>query len=358
LASKRIEKLQIEPTLACTLRCPGCTAIDQLKMRPKPHTMPLQLYRRLLESLAAEGYQIGFIEYCGQGEPLAHPQFAEFVRLGREILPKTKQRLVTNGNYDYAAKLEGRVLDEIYVSADGAFQENYEQYRVRGNLSRALAFLADAAAERGPVRPLSVWKYILFNFNDSPEELRAAQDFAIRFGVDMLMFVLTKTRWKSTRWTPESYPEILLHAPNARLSLVPDFLRDSAHDKPVAGAKLRRTFGDNWSVIAEHLDVLWAYPGMISVKGWARAQDPGDHVKEVQLTGDGVPLGAAQLGINRPEVDCHFGDNPPRRSGFALSALWPIDKKRPRVFGLSIHTGKGETSQSYWETTQDVFQAV
>ncbi|MEO1474634.1 MAG: radical SAM protein, partial [Pseudomonadota bacterium] len=174
IAQKRIEKLQIETTLACALRCPGCSSLGQLALRSKPHTLPLEIYERLLQSLADEGYRIDFIEYCGQGEPLAHPKFAEFVRIGRRLFPETKQRLVTNGNYSYAKKLEGEYIDEIYVSADGITQENYEKYRVRGNIELAKQFMRDAADPGAQMRPLLVWKYILFEFNHSDEEIRAA----------------------------------------------------------------------------------------------------------------------------------------------------------------------------------------
>ena len=356
LAGKHIEKLQIETTLACALRCPGCSALGQMKLRPKPHVMPLGLFRRLLESLASNGYSVDFIEYCGQGEPLAHPEFASFVRLAREILPKARQRLVTNGNYSYAERIGDAVPDEIYVSADGFFQPSYEKYRVRGKVDQALAFLRDAASEGGPTKPLVVWKYILFDFNDSPEELGAAQDFAIAHGIDVLMFVLTRTEWKSHRWTPETYPEILLHAPNARLSLVPDFLREARHDKPIVGNRLRRKVGDNWAKVAEHIDTLWCHPGMITLRGWARPQIPGDHVAEVTLCGDGHSLGKARLGIHRPEVFAHFGQQGPRRAGFAGSFRWARGRRRPDLIELTVRTQLGHVSTSVWIPGEKIMQ--
>jgi hypothetical protein len=76
------------------------------------------------------------IEYAGQGEPLAHPRFPGLVDLGRALFSETRQRLITNGNYDYSARTGRRAPDEIYVSCDGAFQESYEKYRIGGDEKR------------------------------------------------------------------------------------------------------------------------------------------------------------------------------------------------------------------------------
>src|SRR5262249_3318310 len=148
LADRIIDVLQIETSLECTLRCPCCAQAYQIRHRAKPHIMDPASFRRLLQNCADSGYAINTIEYQGQGEPLSHPRFSDFIRIAREVFPKTRQRVITNGNYDYATKLEDQFLDEIWVSCDGVFQHSYEKYRRNGSVAKPLKFLRDAVSAR------------------------------------------------------------------------------------------------------------------------------------------------------------------------------------------------------------------
>ena len=51
------------------------------------------------------------------------------------------------------------------------------------------------------------WKYILFEHNDSEEEIRAAQRLAARYGVDQILFVLSHTWHRSRKYTSLSQIE-------------------------------------------------------------------------------------------------------------------------------------------------------
>ena len=351
IAAKHIEKLQIETTLACTLRCPGCSALGQIALREKPYTMKLEVYERLLQSLADEGYHLDFIEYCGQGEPLAHPKFAEFVRIARRIMPKTKHRLVTNGNYNYEEKIEGEFIDEIYVSADGITQELYEQYRVRGDVELAKQFMRDASSPAQKRRPLVVWKYILFNYNDGDDELRSAHQFAVDSNVGMLMFILTATEWQSKRYTPKTYPEILTHAPSARLSMTPDFLREAENDQPLLRASMlpiRRWMPFKRARTMCRPDFMGVYPGLITVIGWAAGLKQTE-LQEISVFGDGVPLGSPQRGIFRPEVAEYLDQPNDSHAGFALAAKWGGDKPHPSRIDVKLTTKCGRIERPGWE---------
>src|SRR4051812_43581779 len=97
LSEKRIRKMQIEPSLACNLRCPCCSNHVQIKTRPRPFQMPLELFETALAGLSRASFAIGEIEYAGQGEPLLHRGFPQFVDLARHYFPTTTQRVITNG---------------------------------------------------------------------------------------------------------------------------------------------------------------------------------------------------------------------------------------------------------------------
>jgi MoaA/NifB/PqqE/SkfB family radical SAM enzyme len=204
LARRRIRKIQVEPSLTCRLRCPGCSNQYQVRVRPAPLQMELSLFARTLQALRDDGYAVAEIEYCGQGEPLMHPQFPEFVRVARDTFPSTHQRLITSGNFDFPSATGGERLDEIMVSCDGVFAESYARYRIGGAVERPIRFMRDVRAFASRVPTTLIWKYILFEWNDSPEELGAAQELAEEIGVNWLLFVYTHSAGKSRRHAPEN----------------------------------------------------------------------------------------------------------------------------------------------------------
>ncbi|MEO6244241.1 MAG: radical SAM protein [Opitutaceae bacterium] len=215
LREKRLRKLQVEPSLACRLRCPGCANFADARVRLPRRHMDLGMFERILRSLREERYAIGEFEYCGQGEPLMHPNFPALVDLAREYFPASPQRLITSGNFDFHTETAGRRIDEIMVSCDGVGQENYARQRVRGDVTQALRFLRDAAATAIGAGTRVVWKYILFEWNDSEAEIAAAEHLAAEFGVSELLFVYTHSAGKSRRYTLENHGDF-----PARSSLV------------------------------------------------------------------------------------------------------------------------------------------
>ena len=116
----------------------------------------------------------------GLGEPLLNPAVPAMIAyLKQQLSPPPYVKIDTNGNVkpDIPALVDSGV-DRVHVAIDGYYQESYQQARAGGDIKKALAFLENLAAERerqGRTDDLDVvWKYILFNFNDSYDELNAA----------------------------------------------------------------------------------------------------------------------------------------------------------------------------------------
>ncbi len=319
LSTRHVHKLQFEASLACNLACPACTNGAQVKVRPQPFILPLDLAGRALRTLRDEGFRIDEIEYAGQGEPLANPRFPELVDLARDLFPDTRQRLITNGNYDYWKRTGGRALDEIFVSCDGLFQASYEKYRIGGKVETALAFMRDAPRTRDGRRQLMIWKYILFEFNDSDEELAAAQEMALRLGVDTMLFIFTDSAFRSLRWTPRNaalFPRLF---PNVVAHGTPTVDRRSG----AAGCRVRaplpsrrlRLAGATWCV-----DDVRVVDHRLNMRGWAFARMP---ITRMAVSIDAASLGEATIGLPRTDVLARVDRCRRPDAGFAFSQQAP-----------------------------------
>lgn len=128
--------LNIEPSNACNLQCPFCYTGAGGIGRPRA-SMPLPLYRRLLDELADSAL---LLKAYGWGEPLLCGHLAEMIALAHARGLYTI--VTTNFSLRYsAARMEALVasgLSEFVVSIDGARQDTYEQYRVGGWLELVL----------------------------------------------------------------------------------------------------------------------------------------------------------------------------------------------------------------------------
>ena len=298
LAERIIEKLQIEASLACALKCPYCSNLDQLRNRPGGiHFAPEALERLLLDFLD-HGYDIKSIEYCGQGEPLNNPRFSELVATARRLYPTTIQRVITNGNHDHLEKLGGEFVEETIVSIDGALQENYEKYRINGKIDRALDYLRDASRSHIPKGGSVIWKYILFETNDTDKEILEAQRIACEAGITRLWFVHSHTANRSKRYTFKNPFAIPVTYPRVAVGSHPSFYRDDQVLSPVGMAKrVKGRVGDI------HVDQLVLHDnGSVSLRGWANESRPVRGL--VVSVGDG-PSTPLPLDIPRPDVCAH-----------------------------------------------------
>lgn len=337
----RLTTFQVEPTLLCTLACPSCSRPEQIRTRPGPRSLTLDRFEQLLTTAVAEEIAIDWIEYCGQGEPLAHRDFHRFVAAGRRIMPRMRQRLITNGNYTYGTVMHDQHLDEIIISCDGATAETYPIYRKNGNFARVQAFIADAA--RAAPRPCVIWKYILFDFNDSAPELQRAQQIAMDLGVDALQFVITHSEGRSERYTHRNLEQLLELTPFATVNTTPVLQRVSTAPLEARGLRRRAPFARLLRTTAGivkrrlpgplqqrvralkprpraelHLDETRVIDASaIHVRGWAH--DGREPFERLTLTWNGRDVGSAVLGIPRPDVRRAFPRLRSERVGFAAT---------------------------------------
>lgn len=311
--TKRIRILQLEPTLACNLRCPCCSNAEQVRTRPRPLVLAPHRWERTLGELKDGGYTVDEIEYCGQGEPLLHSRFPEIARISREVFPGARQRLITNGNFEYWKSTGGVAIDELYVSCDGVRQQSYEKYRVGGAVSLPLAFLGDAPPQIEGRTQRRVWKYVLFEFNDSDEELLAAQEEAQRLKIDLLLFVVTHSRYRSRRYNDETIDELPLRYSNVMTSMTPIMERDARELTPLGSWTVdRRSAIPPFVAVVDSIAVMDSH---LLIRGWALSSQAPN---ALDVAWDAKPVGAARTGMSRQDVFRHAPEFQDTRSGFAF----------------------------------------
>lgn len=320
LGDKHISKLQVEPSLLCNLNCLGCTNDQQICNRIKPHLMTPETFELVLRTLNRQEYLLDSIEYCGQGEPLMHPRFSEFVEIAKMYYPAVWQRLITNGNFSYEKAVGSAPVDEVIVAGDGFFQESYSQYRVNGDITKVLKFVQDAVAAKQKGRPIVIWKYILFEFNDSHEELLAVQEKTAELGVDTLVFVVTHSAHCSKRYTMKTLTDLPIIKANVTTNAHPVFYNGAVKGSITKSFVQRLTELFRKKCQARIDDVMLMPDNLLQVRGWAASVN---RVESIQLTIGNLLLGETQPSGFRPDVADAFPSFPFQPMEFRLSAQLP-----------------------------------
>ncbi len=206
LRTQRVDCLQIEPSFLCNLDCPSCAGSESFRRsinyspfkrketKSPPYNMPKEMFKKIIDDLHNSQITIGWIDLEGRGEPLMNKDIFEMIRYakGKYDCPIV---VVTHANFKFNEEIVESGLDKIIASVDGARQSSYERYRKGGDLQKALNFMRHIVSYKKLKRmntPQVVWKYILFEWNDSDEEIIEAQRYADEIEVDEILFVRTR----------------------------------------------------------------------------------------------------------------------------------------------------------------------
>ena len=192
----------LENTVICNVDCVGCAREGAASIRTKK-TMPLEELSQMADLAARLGLQRIF--YLNLGEPFLSPGICRELPLLRGKNPNAYIRVSTNGillNTD--AKREAALnLSDIQFSVHGISNAMCEKYMMRGNFDKACDAMKQMAAyrdARGLKMPILEWKYLLFNWNDSPQAIQQAIQMAKDIGVDMISFWPTSNPFYGISW--------------------------------------------------------------------------------------------------------------------------------------------------------------
>jgi hypothetical protein len=194
--SRHPSRLYIECTAACNISCyQACCAPETGITRTRQAGMlDFALFQRTVDEVGPSLVRIDFFNY---GETFLHKRAVEMCEYIKTRYPHIYLYTSTNGlpfDEEKARRLVRSGIDEVTFSIDGATQASYARYRQRGRLEVALANLrtmVDEKRRRGCDVPVLNWRYILFTWNDSDEEMDRARQLAAEIGVDRLTWEIT-----------------------------------------------------------------------------------------------------------------------------------------------------------------------
>src|SRR6202011_380033 len=156
--------------------------------------LDFELFRRVIDEV---GPSLGRVDFFNYGEAFLHKRAVEMCEYIKARFPQVYLYTSTNGlalTEAQARRLVHSGIDEVTFSIDGATPESYVKYRQRGRFDLALTTLSVMADEKrraGRDLPFLNWRYILFTWNDSDEEMQRARALADDIGVELLCWELT-----------------------------------------------------------------------------------------------------------------------------------------------------------------------
>lgn len=182
------ESLVLENTIACQLNCLSCKRDTVHALRQKP-----QLSLEELTSMAKSFRQMSLkrLYFYGLGEPFLSPAINEELSIIRQFNPNMEIITSTNGAaLNSPEKFEAALqCDHIYFSIDGCDQHSIQKYQRGADFIQAYQAMKELLQRRSlRKKPVVEWKYVLFHWNDRPQQLNTAVELARQAGVDILSF--------------------------------------------------------------------------------------------------------------------------------------------------------------------------
>jgi short-subunit dehydrogenase/MoaA/NifB/PqqE/SkfB family radical SAM enzyme len=174
---------QVETSIACNLNCIMCPWKDERSLHFKRGDMTEEIWEALRPYLP----ETKSIDFTGGGEPLLHPNLAEWIRDANAADCKTG--FLTNGvtlNEEKSRQFIQSGLDWIGFSVDAATAETYEQIRKGADFKKLCRNITTMSELRTDKIPLIMINFVMMPVNIG--HLEKIVRLAAELGVDQINF--------------------------------------------------------------------------------------------------------------------------------------------------------------------------
>ena len=205
-----VNNFVIELTSKCNLICNGCmqSRFDFKEIR-QDSFLDVDFLKTWIGQNSATMKKIRLYNY---GETFLHPEAIDFCSYIKERNPSIQLTIATNGmplnTHEKREKLIKSGVDAISFSIHGSSQETIEKYMTkRFDFNLIIEILKDMVSikrQLGLDKPKLVWKYLLFEWNDSDEEIKRAKTITKEIGINSITFDLVGFPSPSKRYTRNS----------------------------------------------------------------------------------------------------------------------------------------------------------
>jgi radical SAM protein with 4Fe4S-binding SPASM domain len=167
----------LEPATACNLRCPFCPTGGGYPGLTKEILQP-ETFQKIVSNVRVDLLET--VVLYNWGEPFVNKHILDYIRYfsSRHVRTLISSNLsAADYSREWLRSLVESGLSQLTVSIDGATQETYEKYRVRGDLARVLGNmkrLDEVKRELGVEYPFVIFRMLLTRHNqDEVEQARA-----------------------------------------------------------------------------------------------------------------------------------------------------------------------------------------
>jgi radical SAM protein with 4Fe4S-binding SPASM domain len=172
----------IDPCNACNLRCPLCPTGNQTRQR-STKMMNYECFTSIIDQIRTYAIEVILHNW---GESLIHPRIFDMISYANNANIGTNISSHFNNITDRMIdQMIESGLEHLTVSLDGASQEIYEIYRVRGKFDEAISALERLQQRKRETRsptPIVEWQFIVMKHNE--HQIDEAEAMAKRLGVE------------------------------------------------------------------------------------------------------------------------------------------------------------------------------
>lgn len=266
---------KIEVAYGCNLKCPYCVIQKAKQQMPSQKYIKPEEFKKLNDKLGRKAVRMSFYLW---GEPLVNPHIAKIV----EIAAKSKVFTYFSSNFTLSTPEKTRALVDaglggISIPLDGWTKEEYEKYRVGGDVADVKAGLIDildyrdSQKKRYPKVNLAV-----IRFDHIKDNMDSIREFANGLNIDAYT---EKPNLENVLVYSKAIPYSKCFWPWYTMYIDTD---GSAYpcvgyQREPAGKAKRWDFGN---IYTDPLEDIWHGPNLVRMREFLTAKDKSGYTEE------------------------------------------------------------------------------